>query len=338
VTLACILGIAGPTVTNEELDLFREVQPWGFILFGRNIETPEQVRSLTDLLRGSVAHPEAPVLIDQEGGRVQRLKQPNWPTYPPARAFGAMRGSLEDRSRWARLNARLIAADLIDVGITVNCAPVADTPVAGAHDVIGDRAYAETPDEVAALARAAAEGFMAGGIIPVIKHIPGHGRALVDSHERLPRVAATEAELAAFDFAPFAALSDMPAAMTAHVVYESIDRKRPATTSRRVLGGYVRGIIGFNGLLISDDLSMKALDGDLGSRARAAQGAGCDVVLHCNGDMVEMRAVTAAVRPLKGASARRAAAALARRPRRVETVDIERARARLSAAIGRGVA
>ena len=329
-TTACILGCAGPRLSAEEKAFFRDARPWGFILFKRNIESPDQVRALTDALRACIDRADAPVLIDQEGGRVQRLGPPHWPTYPPGRAYGQLAPSL--RREMARLGARLIAHDLADVGINVDCLPVLDVPAAGAHDVIGDRAYAVSADGVASLGRAAAEGLMAGGVLPVVKHIPGHGRAGADSHKALPVVEASLAELDASDFAPFRVLSDMPMAMTAHVVYTAIDAAGPATTSSRVIDEIVRGAIGFQGLLMSDDLSMKALSGDLAELADASLSAGCDIALHCNGDPVEMQAVVAGSWPLAGASEARAKAALARIVRAPEPLDVAEARARFEAA------
>jgi beta-N-acetylhexosaminidase len=335
-TAACVFGCAGLALSLEEAAFFRAVQPWGFILFGRNVESPDQVRRLVAALRETVCRPDAPVMIDQEGGRVRRLRPPHWRPYPPAAAYAAMKLNFApDTGReLARLGARLMAHDLADLGITIDCAPVLDVPAPGAHDVIGDRAYGETADSVAAYARAAAEGLLAGGVLPVIKHIPGHGRTLADSHHHLPVVEASLAELEAVDFRPFQVLSDMPLAMTAHVVYAALDPRRPATTSRAVIAGAIRGTIGFDGLLVSDDLSMNALCGDLTGRARAALAAGCDIVLHCNGDLAEMRAVAAGTKSLAGAARRRAGAALARIPRRVEPFDIEAAGARFEAIFG----
>jgi len=326
---ACILGCAGPTLTKAEKAFFADVRPWGFILFGRNIETPEQVRALTAALRETVDRPDAPILIDQEGGRVQRLGPPHWGRYPPGRAYG---GAAGDPRELARLGARLIAHDLAALGINVDCVPVLDVPDPEGHAVIGDRAYGDTCDQVAVLGRAACEGLIAGGVLPVIKHIPGHGRAKADSHLELPIVDAGWEELDARDFAPFKALSDMPMAMTAHVIYATIDRKRPATTSRKVLRKVVRGTIAFDGLLMSDDLSMKALQGDFRDRAEDALRADCDVVLHCNGDMAEMKAVVAGTGALKGHAKRRAQAALARLPRSAEPFDAAEARTRFDAA------
>ena len=330
---ACILGCQGPRLSAEERGFFRDVRPWGFILFGRNVEGPDQVRALVDSLRACVDRPGAPVLIDQEGGRVQRLGPPHWRRYPPGRAYGdlAVNDPLQ-RREIARLGARLLAHDLAALGVNVDCLPVLDVPEPGAHDVIGDRAYGETVETVALLGRAAAEGLIAGGVLPVIKHIPGHGRAKADSHLALPVVDTSYAELDGRDFAPFRVLSDMPMAMTAHVVYTAIDPRRPATTSRTVMRRVVRQAIGFEGLVMSDDLSMKALSGDLAARTRAALGAGCDVALHCNGDMAEMKQVVSAARPLSGRAKARAAAAMARLPRRIEPLDVDEARHRFEAA------
>jgi len=326
---ACILGCAGPTLTKAEKAFFADVRPWGFILFARNIEAPDQVRALTTALRETVGRADAPILIDQEGGRVQRLGPPHWRRYPPGRAYGEAAG---DPRELARLGARLMAHDLSALGINVDCAPVLDVPDAQGHAVIGDRAYGDTPDRVAVLGRAACEGLIAGGVLPVIKHIPGHGRAQADSHLELPVVDAAWDELDARDFAPFKALSDMPLAMTAHVIYAAIDAKRPATTSRKVLRKVVRAAIGFDGLLMSDDLSMNALKGDLRDRAEDALRADCDVVLHCNGDMAEMKAVAAGTGALKGSAKRRAHAALARLPKAVEPFDAAEARTHFDAA------
>ena len=330
---ACILGCASTALTPTEQAFFRDVRPWGFILFKRNIESPDQVRALVAALRACVDRPDAPVLVDQEGGRVQRLGPPHWNRYPPGRAYGTLPGNDPLlRREIARLGARLLAHDLAELGINVDCVPVLDVPVAGAHDVIGDRAYGTTPQEVAFLGRAAAEGLIAGGVLPVIKHIPGHGRAGADSHKALPVVDAPYAELDACDFEPFRILSDMPMAMSAHVVYTAIDPKRPATTSRKAFRQVIRGAIGFDGLVMSDDLSMQALSGTFTERSRAALAAGCDILLHCNGDMAEMQGVVAGSRPLSGRAAQRARAALARIPKVPEPFDVGEARARFAAA------
>lgn len=329
---ACILGCSGPVLTAEEQVFFASERPWGFILFRRNVETPDQVRALVQGLRETVDDPAAPVLIDQEGGRVQRLGPPHWPKYPTGRAYAdqAANDPLTGQAL-ARLGGRLIAADLRRLGINVDCAPVLDVPQPGAHDVIGDRAYGLTVESVIRLGRAMAEGMIAGGVLPVIKHIPGHGRSMSDSHLALPEVDAPLDGLEAVDFPPFEALSDMPMAMTAHVVYRAIDRRRPATTSRKVIR-MIRERLGFSGLIMSDDLSMKALSGAMADRARASLAAGCDVVLHCNGVMGEMQAVAAGTGRLRGKAQARAEAALARIVRRPEPLDEAEARVRFAAA------
>ena len=307
-----IYGCTGLSLSQAEKDFFGQTRPWGFILFARNVNSPEQVRTLIEELRATVDDPAAPVLIDQEGGRVARLKPPHWRQRPPAARFGALHDGNPEMAREAvYLNARLIAHDLAGLGINVDCLPVLDVPVAGAHDVIGDRAFAADPHVIIELGRAQIEGLLDGGVLPVMKHIPGHGRSMSDSHLALPRVSAGVAELSATDFVTFRSLDSCPLAMTAHVVYEAIDPQRPATTSPKVIRDVIRGEIGFAGLLMSDDLSMKALDGPLAARARAAQFAGCDLVLHCNGDMDEMRSVASEVKVLDGLSAKRSVAALA---------------------------
>jgi beta-N-acetylhexosaminidase len=333
-TKAMIVGCAGLELSRAEKTFFRAEQPWGFILFRRNVESPDQVRKLVDQLRRTVDRADAPVLIDQEGGRVQRLGPPHWPKYPPGRAYGRMAGNDPlVRRELTRLGARLMAHDLHKLGINVDCVPVLDVPVPGAHDVIGDRAYASDPESIAVMGRAAAEGMIAGGVLPVIKHIPGHGRAGADSHLALPVVDTPRKELSRTDFVPFRHLADMPLAMTAHVVYSAIDPKRPATTSRIMMREVVRGEIGYDGLVMSDDLSMKALAGDFGGRTRASIRAGCDVVLHCNGDMAEMKPIAAAAPELHGKAKRRADAALKRISHVPEPFDPVEGRARLDAAL-----
>ena len=331
---AFITGCAGKSLTDDEIAFMGEAEPWGLILFRRNVESPEQVRALTASFREAVGRSEAPVLVDQEGGRVQRLTSPHWRAYPSAAKLGSL--AVNDpltRRELVRLTARLLAADLRAVGITVDCMPVLDVPVPGAHGVIGDRAYAQTPQEVAVLARAAADGLLAGGVLPVVKHVPGHGRARADSHEDLPVVEASVADLEAHDFLPFSVMADMPAAMTAHVVFTALDPSSPATTSRKVIRRIVRGHIGFSGLLMSDDLSMKALTGTLGERAAAALRAGCDLALHCSGILAEMHEVAAAAPLLAGGAKRRADAALARIRHVPEPLDVEEAHSRLDAAL-----
>ncbi|MDG2529749.1 beta-N-acetylhexosaminidase [Caulobacter endophyticus] len=330
---AAILGCAGTVLSAEEASFFRDVRPWGFILFKRNIDTPDQVRKLTAALRETVGRPDAPILIDQEGGRVARLGAPHWGKYPPGRAYGELVANDPLHAREiTRLGARLIAHDLTSLGINVDCVPVLDVPDPKGHEIIGDRAYGDTPQQVATLGRAAAEGLLAGGVLPIIKHIPGHGRAMADSHLELPVVKAKLAELDERDFAPFRVLSDMPMAMTAHVVYTAIDRRRPATTSKKAIKQVIRGSLGFDGLLMSDDLSMKALSGDFKQRAKDSLSAGCDVVLHCNGDMDEMKAVMAGVGKMSKEARRRAQAVMGRLVKVPEPFDHAEARARFDAA------
>ncbi len=332
--LPVIFGCAGPELSADERALFRDANPLGLILFARNIADPDQVKRLVASFRQIVGRADAPVLIDQEGGRVARLKPPHWRAAPPAGKIGALaqaRG-LEIAAEAARLNNLLIALELAGLGIDVDCAPVADVPVPGAHDIIGDRAYGADAATVGLLARAAAEGLLDGGVIPVIKHIPGHGRARADSHAELPVVETARATLSCSDFAAFRPLADLPWAMTAHVLYSAIDAERPATTSRLVIDEIIRGEIGFDGVLVSDDLSMKALRGDLASRARASLAAGCDLVLHCTGDFTEMKEVAGVLSPLQAKTAARLerGRAMRRRP----DIDRGRAAARLDELLG----
>jgi beta-N-acetylhexosaminidase len=326
--LACVFGCAGTLLDGEEESFFRDADPLGFILFQRNCVSPAQVRALVQDLRACVGRADAPVLIDQEGGRVARLKPPAWRAAPPAARIGErarrdMNGAIE----CARINARLIAEDLAALGINANCAPVLDLRLPITHQAIGDRAFSDDPAIVAALGRAACEGFLAGGVVPVLKHMPGHGRATADSHLELPRVDAPLAELRGADFMPFKALSDMPWGMTAHLLFSALDAEQPATTSPRVIADIIRGEIGFDGLLFSDDLSMQALAGSLRDRAGRALAAGCDVALHCNGRMAEMLQVAEAAASLSAAASRRVARGLdaAKAP---ERIDVAAARAR----------
>jgi beta-N-acetylhexosaminidase len=330
-TRAFITGFGGLTLAARERDFVREAEPWGAILFKRNIDTPAQVTALTKEFRAAVGRDDAPVLVDQEGGRVQRLAPPHWPTYPRGAAYGAL-WDIDPQTALAaaRLGARLIAADLADLGITVDCLPLADVPIAEADPVIGDRAYGMEPDKVAAIGGAVAHGLQEGGVLPVLKHLPGHGRANADSHERLPVVATDRATLEATDFAAFRPLAGLPLGMTAHVVYSAIDAVEPATTSARVIAEVIRGQIGFDGALMSDDVSMGALSGSIATRSRAALAAGCDLILHCNGRFEEMQTVAAETPALAGEAARRAAAALAAR-RPPLPFDRAEARARFSA-------
>jgi len=305
---AVIFGCEGTALGAQERAFFREVDPWGFILFARNIADPAQVRRLTADLRAAVGR-DAPVLIDQEGGRVQRMRAPQWREFQPALdQMGQARDPL--RAQWLRY--RLIAAELHDVGIDVNCAPLADLIEAGTHPVVLNRLYGSEVDVVVAAARACAAGLLAGGVLPVVKHLPGYGRAVVDSHLELPRNAAARDALRARDFAPFVALNDMAMGMTAHIVLDAIDPDRPATTSPAAMR-VIREEIGFGGLIMTDDLNMEALSGTLAVRARDALDAGCDVILQCSGDMTQMEEVAAVVPPLAGAALRRADAALAAR-------------------------
>lgn len=328
-TTAAIYGCHGTVLGDEERAFFAEQNPWGFILFRRNVESPEQVLRLIEALRDAVGW-EAPVLIDQEGGRVQRLGPPHWPKYPPGEAYLKATNDPSAARELARLGGRLMAYDLKAVGINVDCAPVLDVPVPGAHDIIGDRALAHDPALVAQLGRAMAEGLLAGGVLPVIKHMPGHGRAFGDTHKELPTVHADLEALDAWDFAPFRALSDMPIGMTAHIVFTAIDRKRPATQSKKAIR-MIREQLGFGGLLLSDDLVMNALSGTLTERAEKSLKAGCDLVIHWNGDLAEMRQVAEGVGRLKGGAARRAEAALARIVHTPEPLDVREARDRFDA-------
>lgn len=327
---AFIAGVSGLALTDEERGFFHDAQPWGFILFRRNVDNPAQVRALTDSLRELTGRADLPVLVDQEGGRVQRLGPPHWPRYPAAKTFVQARGNDPETAREiVRLGARLIAHDLLAMGINVDCVPVLDVPAPGSHGIIGDRAYGDDPETIAVLGRAAAEGLMAGGVLPVIKHIPGHGRAKADSHEELPVVDAKKAELAR-DFMPFSVNADMPMAMTAHVVFTALDKAQPGTWSKKVIGQTIRKAIGFDGLLMTDDLSMKALGGDFRSRAEKAIAAGCDMLLHCNGQMAEMEAVAAGAPLLGGKAKRRAEAALGRLRHRPEPFNAVEARERFT--------
>jgi beta-N-acetylhexosaminidase len=329
---AFICGCAGVVLSEADVAFIKAHQPWGLILFKRNVGNPEQVIRLTEQFRRTVGRSEAPVLIDQEGGRVQRLAPPHWPAYPSAASFDATVKGRDAAVAAARLTARLIAHDLRELGVTIDCAPVLDLSREGAHSVVGSRAYSNDPARVAEFGRAVAEGLLAGGVAPVIKHMPGHGRATVDSHLELPIVEASAAELAAEDFAPFEALRGLPIAMTAHVVYRAIDPERPATTSRKVVETVIRGAIGFDGLLLSDDLSMKALGGSFEARARETLAAGVDIALHCNGDLAEAEAVAKVAPPLSGKAQRRAEAALAQIAVGPQPLDVAAGRAALAAA------
>ncbi len=334
---AFVCGCAGLSLTTWERGFFRDAQPWGLILFKRNVENPEQLSELTASFRDAVGRGAAPVFIDQEGGRVQRLGPPHWPVYPSGASYLRALGDIEAAAKLVRLTAQLMANDLRAVGITVDCLPVLDVTYPESHRVIGDRSYGRDPAAVARLGRAAADGLLSAGVLPVMKHLPGHGRAQADSHLELPVVDAPVAELERSDFAPFIANADLPIGMSAHVVYPALDPDHPATTSRRIIAEIIRARIGFDGLLLSDDLSMQALSGTLRERARAALRAGIDVVLHCNGKPDEMEEVAGVTPPLAGRALERADAALSRlRPPALDFDPVD-ARARLDSALAMAV-
>ncbi|MDB5458405.1 MAG: Beta-hexosaminidase [Caulobacteraceae bacterium] len=329
--LAAIFGCAGPRLSAQEKAFFREVKPWGFILFARNIQTADQTRALIDDLRAAAGDDNALVFVDQEGGRVQRLKPPLARLRRPAQMFGALyardpQGAVEA----VTLNHQLIAHELRALGFDADCAPCVDLRLPETHAVIGDRAFGHDPSEISALGRAAMDGLLAGGVAPVIKHIPGHGRAMADSHMELPVVETPLGVLEATDFQPFKGLADAPMAMTAHVVFTAVDPDACVTLSHRAIETVVRGFIGFDGLLMSDDLSMHALGGSFEERTRLSIGAGCDVVLHCNGEPGEMHAIAKAAPRLHGRAAERAADARAV-ARREQSFDPQAAEARLAA-------
>lgn len=308
-----ILGCLEPTLGERERAFFAEADPYGFILFKRNCETPDQVAALTGALRDCVGRPDAPVLVDQEGGRVQRLGPPHWRPMPAAARFGRLASRDLGAGREAvALNARLLGDELAASGFSADCAPVLDLSFPETHEVIGDRAFGTSPALVADLGRVFCDGLAAAGVLPIVKHMPGHGRATVDSHLELPRVSAGRADLEASDFAAFRALADAPWAMTAHIVFEAIDPDRPATVSPRVIEQVIRGFIGFEGVIVSDDLSMEALCGSLGARARAALAAGCDLALHCNGDPGQMTELVGTVGDIPADSEERLARAAAK--------------------------
>lgn len=321
---AVIFGLSGLSLTEAETAFFKDTKPLGYILFRRNVETPEQVKALVDALKALHSY-EVLILIDQEGGRVRRLRPPHWPDYPAANTYGEMAGSPDHHRDFVRLGARLMAEDLFALGINVDCAPVLDVPQPGAHDIIGDRAFGQTSESVARLGRAVCEGLLAGGVLPIIKHIPGHGRANADSHVDLPRVT-VDLEALETDFYPFRVNADMPIAMTAHVLYEALDKKHTATTSKKVVR-FMRDNIGFDGVILCDDLSMQALSGTLAERAEAAIAAGCDVLLHCNGemkDMVEIAEVTPKLQRKAKARIEAAWARLVRTPEPLGAGDRDR--------------
>jgi beta-N-acetylhexosaminidase len=334
-TKAFITGLAGTKLSAAERDFIRAERPWGFILFRRNIDTPAQVAALTAEIRDVLGRADVPILVDQEGGRVQRFRPPNWPLYPAGAAFGQLYDIDPALGlKAARLSARLIADDLTKVGVTVDCLPLADVPVPGADDVIGDRAYGNDPQKVAAIARAVTEGLEQGGILPILKHIPGHGRATADSHLALPVVDSPKTELELIDFAAFKPLADLPMAMTAHVVFSAYDAAQPATTSATMIERVIRGLIGFQGLLMSDDVGMNALAGSIAERTKALLAAGCDMVLACSGEPEEMHQVARETPELSGKALARAKAALASR-QAPKPFDRDAARAELDGLIGR---
>jgi len=309
---AFICGCSSTVLTADEEAFIRDSDPWGLILFKRNVLDREQMRALTDRFREITGRADAAVLIDQEGGRVQRMAANHWPAYPSAARLAAASTDPAEQVQAVFLATRLIAHDLAEVGVNVDCLPVLDLPVAGSHAIIGDRAYGEDAETVARLGRAAAEGLLAGGVLPVFKHVPGHGRARSDSHLELPTVDTSREELERSDFAPFRANADLPLAMTAHVVFKAIDPERPATLSPVVVSEIIRGFIGFDGLLMSDDLSMKALSGSFRERTQALFAAGVDLGLHCNGNLSEAGEVAAEAPLLAGMALERAERALAR--------------------------
>ena len=328
---ACILGISGLQLTSDEHAFFRDSDPWGFIVFARNIDTPDQLRRLTAELRESVGR-DAPILIDQEGGRVQRMRGPHWREWLPPLDLAALvpPACLTEAMR---LRYRIIASELRAVGIDVNCAPTCDIAMPSTHPFLKNRCYGADVPTVVAAARGVAQGLLEGGILPVAKHMPGHGRASLDTHLALPRVDADFNTLMASDFAVFQALNDLPLGMTAHIIFDAIDAAAPATQSAAMIA-LIRDRIGFHGLLMTDDLSMQALSGSIGERAARARAAGCDLALHCNGDLPEMQAVVTASGPMTSAGQARAQAALALR-QVPDPVDIAELEAKLGALLDR---
>ncbi|WP_425087300.1 beta-N-acetylhexosaminidase [Stappia sp.] len=330
-TKSFITGCSGLRLTTDERRLFDAERPWGLILFARNCKTPGQIRDLVADFRDVVGNPDAPVLIDQEGGRVRRLRPPLVQDYPPGAVYGKLHASEREAGlRAAWLCGRLIGADLADLGITVDCLPIVDVPRGDTSDVIGDRAYGTDPEVIARIGRAMTDGLAAAGVLPVLKHIPGHGPATVDSHLALPVVDTDLETLRRLDFVPFRALRDLPLAMTAHVVYTAIDSQVCATCSPTVIDTIIRGELDYQGCLMSDDVSMKALGGEMQARVRSLFQAGCDLALHCNGDFAEMRDVASASPVLAGEPLRRADAAIGAR-RQGEPMDREALQAEFAA-------
>ena len=286
---AVVFGCASTSLSSNEYALFDAIRPAGFILFQRNIESRPQLQQLVDDLRKASGVRNPLIMIDQEGGRVQRLCSPEWPTYLSAETFGKCAdGNLEKAAQFVEANYRLIACDLVEMGINVNCAPVLDLPAPESHGIIGDRAFSNDPIVVSKLGRAACDGLTAQGVIPVIKHIPGHGRAKVDSHIELPTIETDYLTLDETDFVPFRNLRHAPSGMTAHVVYSSIDPLEPVSSSVKVIDGVIREDLGFDGLLFSDDVCMKALSGPVWKRVQAVLKAGCDIALHCDANFIDM--------------------------------------------------
>lgn len=316
---AAIFAPAGLKLSADESAFFRDYDPFGYILFARNIDSPGQVLALTESLRSNVGR-KAPILIDQESGRVQRLRAPYWREWAPPLDSVASYGSIPLAARAMAIRMQIIAAELRAVGIDANCAPLADVPSPRTHPFLRNRCYGTTPESVTLISRAVAGGLLQGGVLPVLKHLPGHGRAMQDSHEELPRVDTAHDELSIADFLPFKALRDLPMAMTAHIVYSAIDPTRPATQSPEIIR-LIREEIGFAGLLMTDDLMMKALSGDLAERTERSIRAGCDLALHCSGDLAEMTAIASAAGNMGKKACDRATAALAQRVT-PPTVDI----------------
>jgi beta-N-acetylhexosaminidase len=330
---AVIFGCDGHELTPDEFAFFRAAKPWGFILFGRNCGSPDQVRRLTASMRECLGRADVPILVDQEGGRVQRLRGQHWRPRPPAGTFGTVSRQNPRAARdLAYDNARIMAEEMASLGINVDCTPCVDVPIEGAHNIIGDRAFGNDPWVVASLGQSVIDGMMDGGVLPVIKHIPGHGRAMADSHMNLPIVETPRDELERTDFTPFRALARAPLGMTAHVVYTSIDPTAPATTSKTVIDEVVRGYIGFDGLLMTDDITMKALKGTLTERVKNSIAAGCDMILHCMRNMDEMREIAEATPMLSGKALERAERAMSalRAPR---AFDVAAAQARVDASL-----
>lgn len=327
---AAIFGCEGLALTDWERGFFAETQPWGYTVFQRNCGDPEQLLRLTDSFREISGRADVPVLIDEEGGRVQRLKPPHWRSYPAGDTYAQLaKKDIGLASEAARLVMQLIGKDLRDAGVNVDCLPILDVRQDFSHDVIGDRAYGYDPETVATIGRAVSDALLSQGVLSIIKHIPGHGRARVDSHDELPVADASRGELEKIDFSPFKALADLPMAMTAHLMYPAIDEKYCATLSAKIIKEVIRGEIGFSGLLMTDDLSMKALGGSFEDRARESLQAGCDLILHCNGRREEMEAVAAATPELAGEHLQRAEEALKPLSAGVSPFDPDAAIARL---------